>query len=151
MSTRLSTALANTQLAAVRTAYTNCVIDVYSAQASSGDNASIGTYLGSITKNGLPFTPGSPTNGCNFDAPVLNVLTKAAAETWIFTCSTAGIMAAFRFRVNANTLPDSTGTTRVGHDGSIGVGTGDMQVAVVNVTVGQQVTINSYAITQALS
>jgi hypothetical protein len=150
MSTRISSAAANAMLAALRTQYANCVIDFYSAQASSADNASIGTYLGTATKNGAAFTPGVSTNGLNFDAPVLNVLTKAAAETWIFTCSTPGIIASFRFRANADTLPDSTATTKVRHDGSVGVGTGDLQMSIVNVVVGQQVTINNYAITLPL-
>lgn len=131
----------------LRGIFTNCVIDFYSgAQVASPDDPPPSGYLGSVTIAGGAFTPGSPTNGLNFGAPVGTVLSKAVAEDWKFKGTAAGVIASYRIKGNAadNNL---TSTTLPRIDGTVGTTSGDMQVGNVNSTIGGYITIDTYTVT----
>lgn len=130
--------------------FTNAVISIYTgAQPVNADAAATGTYLGDVTVGGLAFTPGSPTNGLNFDDAVGKSISKAAAETWIFKGIAAGTMGWFRLKGNAadNGL-SSTTLPRI--DGSCGVGAnGDLHFTSLGATIGGEKTCSSFTVTGA--
>ena len=88
MALRLSTGLRQALLgtADFRTEFTGCFINIYTgAQPASADDAATGTLLAKLYSN-------YPTNtlGLSFDAPVLGVISKAAAETWSNAAAASG-------------------------------------------------------------
>ena len=80
MALELSTGLRSGMLnsTGIKEAFANGTIFVYNGpQPINADAAVQGTLLGQVTLNGGAFTFGTSTNGINFDAPVLNVVSKA--------------------------------------------------------------------------
>jgi hypothetical protein len=122
-------------------------IEVYSSsQPASADDAVRGTLLGYITKDGAAFTPGSPTNGLQFDAPVGRVLSKAASQVWKFVAIAAGTIGWGRFTGNAADAGASS-TTLPRIDFTFGVSGGDIQIGTVTVEIGDEITINNFSLT----
>ncbi len=122
------------------------VIRVYSgAQPASADDAATGTLLGSITENGSAFTEGVATNGLELLAPSGRTVSKNATA-WKFTGVAAGTMGWFRFQANA-VDDDSSSTSLVRIDGSVGVTSGDLRVTSVTSAVGSSATIDTFTIT----
>lgn len=149
MAERFSMGHANMVCAAVRTAYTNAVLEIYggaSQPADSGD-AEAGTLLAVITRGGGAFTAGNAANGLNFDAAVNGVLSKAAAETWTgngLPAAGTGTAATY-FRFYANAFIKGASTTAVRFDGAISsLSTAEIQMGVTTVANGVPVTINSF-------
>ncbi|MDD4995795.1 MAG: hypothetical protein PHW53_05030 [Patescibacteria group bacterium] len=123
-------------------------IRVYSgAQPADADSAVTGTLLGSITTAGGAFVEGAATNGLELGAPSGRTVSKAS-NVWTFTGVAAGTMGWFRFQANAAD-DDSSSTTLVRIDGSIGITSGDMRVTSVTSAVASTATVDTFVITAA--
>lgn len=152
MAEKFSTGFVNAEAAAIRTALANGVIGIYSGTqpATANDTEGAAVLLMRITLNGGAFTPGSATNGINFDAPVDGVLSKAAAETWSGTGLADGTATWFRFYSNAMTTGAST--TAVRYDGAITtLSTAELQMTNTTVVTGVPGTVNSFSLTMKKS
>lgn len=118
-------------------------------QPANADAAASGTLLCLITIGGGTPTPGSNTAyDINFDAPVLGVCSKAAAETWSGTCIAQGQIGHFRYKGNAaddDTADASPTHTRM--DGSVAVSGGDLNLPQVNVVVGTPIVVAALDVT----
>ena len=115
------------------------------AQPGSADNAMTGSTLLIISVNGGTFTPGSPTNALEFDAPVAGVLPKAAAEVWQGVGIAAGVATWFRHMANAvDGFGSSTTLPRI--DGSAGTFGTDIILSTVNIAIATPVTADVYNI-----
>lgn len=149
MAERISLGDAHVSLAALRTAYENGVLAIFGGapQPASADAAETGTLLCLITVGSGAFTPESPTNGLNFDAPVDGVLSKAAAETWsgvgLAAAGTGAIATWFRFYDNNYTTGASTTARRF--DGAISTSaSAELQMSTTTIVEGATVTINTF-------
>lgn len=148
MAEKFSTGFVNAEAAAIRTALANGVIGIYSGTqpATANDTEGAAVLLMRITLNGGAFTPGSATNGINFDAPVDGVLSKAAAETWSGTGLADGTATWFRFYSNAMTTGAST--TAVRYDGAISTAsTAELQMTNTIVVTGVPGTVSTFTLT----
>jgi hypothetical protein len=151
MAERLSTGHVQADLAALRTAYTNGILCLYSGtQPADCDAIETGTLLCKITLASGAFTGGVGTNGINFDAPVAGVLSKAAGETWsgngLAAAGTGTVAGWFRFYANAFTTGASTSAVRF--DGAISTSsTAELQMSVTTIVDGAPVVINSFTYT----
>ena len=150
MAHRYSTADFNAFLTNLKTAYADGILKAYSgSQPSSPDAAVTGTFLGNVTLAGAAFTPGAPTGGLEWAAPILNVIDKASAEEWKFTCATAGTVGYLRFVGNAadaGTL--STTLRRMDFSVTLTGGGGDITMTKITFTgVGETGVIQSLPIT----
>lgn len=87
------------------------------AQPSNADQAEQGTLLAIVTLNGLPATPGLPTNGLQLTQNGVFVL-KPQGDPWLFTAIATGTAGWFRYCGNA---PDAgvASTTLPRIDGAI--------------------------------
>ena len=149
MALRLSTGLRQyiQGTGSTKAALADGIIEIYSGvQPSSADDAVAGTLLLTITESGGSFTPGSPTNGLEFGAPVAGVLGKASAETWQGDGVANGIAGWFRFKGNAADAGGSS-TTAVRLDGSIGSSGADLNLGNTNIVIGETTTLNSFNLT----
>lgn len=149
MALRLSTGLRDGMLNAtgMKEAFTDGVLYIFSGpQPSSADAAATGTVLAIITESGGAFTPGSPTNGLEFDAPVSGTVSKAAAETWVGDGVAADSAGWFRLMGNAtDNLGSSTTLPRI--DGSVGTSGADLNLGNISIEVGVPVTIDVFSFT----
>ncbi|MDD5084213.1 MAG: hypothetical protein PHT88_04800 [Candidatus Moranbacteria bacterium] len=138
----------NAMLAALDTQHTNGVIELYTgAQPASPDDAATGTLIGTATKDAGAFTPGTATNGLNFAAPVLNAMSKEAAETWKFTAVAAGTIGWGRLKGNGTDAGgSSTALPRI--DFTVGITSGDARTSKVTYAIGEIGTVDSFTITQ---
>lgn len=156
MAESFTAAHVNAMIAAAKSSYANCVIGIFdgvkpaSAEATEGAN-----LLCLITKDSGDFTPGSATNGLNFDGPADGaadgVIEKPSDETW----SGIGLAAAgedgkiatwFRVYDNSYTTGASTATAR--WDGTITSTTkNEMKMSSRLVVEGVPVTIKSFKLT----
>jgi hypothetical protein len=147
MAVRYSTKLRNVQAAAVKTALADGVIDLYTGtQPATPDSPAVGTKIGRITLGGNAFVAGTATNGLEFDAPVLDVLSKASAEEWKFTALADGRIAWARFIGNA-TDDNSTSTALPRMDFTVGITTGDARTGKVDYLIGEPGVIQALALT----
>lgn len=144
----LSTKLQNDAADAFAALFANGRIHIYSgSRPQAGDNALTGTLLGIVTENGLPFTPGSTTNGLNFDAAVNGVVTKAAAETWQFAGLANGI--AGYFVLLPNSADDGTvdsGKTHRRYIGTIGTSNADLIMSNPQVVLNAVKTVDEFSL-----
>ena len=132
---RISTAYANEQLSSFAETFKNGVLAIYSGtQPASADDAETGTLLCLITNDSGAFTPGQPTNGLNFGAPVNGQIDKAAGETWSGTVLADGVAGWFRFYDNSYTTGASTTAKRF--DGAI-ADTGACEIQITNTTLAE--------------
>lgn len=146
MAEKTSTIFANEQLAAMRTAFANGVLAIYSgSQPASADAAETGTLLCLITNNGQPFTAGNAANGLNFDEPSGGRMDIASGETWSGTALESGVAGWFRFYDNAYVTGASTTARRF--DGAISTSnTAELQMADPTMTAGDTQTVDSLPI-----
>ena len=127
--------------------FANGIIEIRTgSMPANADNAATGTLLGIVTESGGAFTPGSPTNGINFDTPVLRVLSKAAAEEWKFTGLDDGTAGWARFKANALDN-DASSTTLPRIDMDIGVTSGTLRLSTVNIVRDSSNVIQSFTLT----
>ena len=126
-------------------ALTGGTINIYSGpQPLTADSAASGTLLGTVTKDGGPFTAGSPANGLTFSVAALGVLAKSG-DNWKFTGLAAGTAGWFRFTGNpidngasSATLPRMDGTCGT-------AGSGDCALSSISVVVGSPHTIDVFS------
>ena len=131
----------------LKTLFANGIIEIYTGAApANADNAVTGTLLCTITKASGAFVAGTATNGINFDAPVLRVISKAAAETWSGNAVATGTAGWARFKANGVDAGGSS-TTLPRIDMSIGVSSGDLRLATVALVSGAPVIVQSYTFT----
>lgn len=135
---------------ALDTLFTNGVGYAYSGQkpASGGNAPPTGTYLGIVTRNGDPFTPGSPTNGLNFDLDSASgELRKPVADVWRLTCTTSGTIGYIRFCGNAADAGTQS-TTLPRFDATYGTNnsTAEVKGASAVVEAGQKYSIDSLSL-----
>lgn len=149
MSFKMSTALKNAMLGAIKTTLANGVIHIYSgSQPATSDAAPTGTLLGIVTLNAGAFSHGTATNGLEFDAASAATLNKAAAETWQFKGLAAGTAGWFRFIANAadsGALDSAETYPRM--DGRISTSGAEMNMSNLSVAVDAISTIDSLSIT----
>ena len=148
MTTRHSTGLRNLMLstAGFTEIFANGIIEIYSgAQPASADNAATGTLLGTVTKAGGAFTPGTSTNGLTWGTPSAGVVSKST-DLWQFTGVAAGTAGWFRLKGNA--LDDNLSSTTLPRlDGSIASSGGDLNLSNLTISVGAPNTIDSFSYT----
>jgi hypothetical protein len=123
-------------------------IRIYSgSQPADADAAETGTLLVEITSSGGTLTPGTATNGIEFDAIAAGVLSKKTAETWSGTASNTGTAGYFRLYDNArHTGLDSTYyMKRI--DGSCGVSGADLNMSSTSIVSAATITIDSFDVT----
>ncbi len=114
----------------------NGVMEVRSGpQPASADAAATGTLLGYITRDGNPFTPGSPSAGLQFQHSGRLVMAHPA-HVWYFTGIANGVAGWFRLRANA---PDSGAYSPLAPriDGAVGgfETPGDIQLRMTSTTI----------------
>lgn len=148
MSSKWSTKLQNTALDAIKTAFTDGVIYIYSgSQPVNADAAVQGTLLGLVTLNAGAFSHGTATNGLEFDAAVDGVLSKKSTETWQFEGLANGVAGWFRFCGNpadAGAIDSSYALHRM--DGRIATVGAEMNMSNTTITLGATSTIDTFSI-----
>lgn len=143
MAVHLSTGLTNSLLGTspLQTLLAGGELLIYSgAQPLSADDAPTGTLLVTINNAGA---------GLNFDAPVANVLSKAAAETWAASAAASGTAGWFRYQIIGDTGAASTTAVRI--DGAIGLSGADMNISNTQITAGATQTVDAFSITLPLA
>jgi len=121
----------------------NGVIALFAGGLPASADAQItATLLGYVTKDGLPFVAGSPTNGLNLDNPVSRVISKVPTDNWIFVPVANGTIGWFMYMGNA---PDNllASTTLFRFQGTCGLGSGDLQMSSLNSRIGTNIVISS--------
>jgi hypothetical protein len=118
------------------------VIEIYTGtQPITADSAASGTLLGTVTLGSGAFTPGSPTNGLTFAAPIAGAVSKTGV--WSMNGVAAGTAGYFRLKANgvdAGTL--STSLPRM--DGSVAVSGGDLNLSNIAIAIGAPTTIDTF-------
>lgn len=126
-----------------KTIFANGVLEIYSgSQPSDADQDESGTKLVRITQSSGAFTPGSATNGLNFEKIISGYAYKDTDETWSGTAVADGTAGWFRFYAN----PYDTGAdaTAVRFDGSVGTSNADLNLSNLSIETGQTVTVDSF-------
>lgn len=124
----------------------NGVMYIYSGtQPATADLTESGTLLAIITLASGAFTPGSPTNGINWDVIASGVLAKDVDETWSGLGLSAGTMGWFRFYANDRTQGASSTAVRL--DGAINTSGAELNVGTRTVVVDVPITIDSFPAT----
>lgn len=145
-----SSGLINSMLKAsggFKTALASGIIYVYTGpRPTDADSAVQGTLLLKITVSSGSFSFGTSTNGLNFDAPTLNAISKAAAETWSGVGIAAGTPGWARFMGNASDALGSS-TTLPRMDMSVGVSGADLNLSTTAIVIGTPVTVDSLTVT----
>ena len=150
MANRASTGEVNAIANARRTAYANGVIAIYTGvQPAGADSAEPGILLGYITLNGGAFTPGSSTNGLNWDAAVDGVCEKPSAQEWSIIPIASGVPG--WARLYSNTMVTGESAVAVRCDMQCGVGIGELRFSTSTLTVGVKTTVNSLPLRQPKS
>ena len=148
MAERVSTGHANSILAKFVADYANGVLVIFGggSQPATADLAEAGTILAVITRDGLPFTGGAPTNGLNYGTPANGVVDKAVAELWKGDILADGTATHFRYYANGYTTGASTTAKRF--DGAISTSaTAELQMLNTTLSVGGEVTVNTLPVT----
>lgn len=128
----------------------NGVIEIYTGtQPATADLAETGTKLLRVTIASGAFSSGSPTNGLNLGVPSAGVTSKEALEVWSGVGLAAGTAGWFRYYDNSYTTGASS--TAVRFDGVCGVGTGQLRLSSLTITLGATTTVDSGSITQPAS
>ena len=128
----------------------NGIIHIYSgSQPADADSDETGTKLLEVTVGSGAFTPGSPGNGLEIDAPISGKIGIKADETWSGVGLAEGTAGWFRFYDNK----EQTGTlgSAVRLDGSCGVSGAQLNMSSTSVTVGATTTVDSFDTTQPAS
>lgn len=156
MAVRLSTGLANALAGggsgdgSFKDVFANAVIAVRTGtQPANADAVESGTLLGYITVDGGEFTPGSATNGLNWDAAVDGVCAKPSATEWSIIPIASGTPGYARLYTNARTTGESTSAVRM--DLQCGVGIGELRFSTSTLTSGVKSVVNSLSVTQPKS
>ena len=149
MTVRFSSGLRDAMLnsTGLKGAFTNGVLEIYSGvQPASADDAVQGTLLLTITESGGAFTPGSPTNGLNFDTALEGVIAKAAAETWSGSGVATGLAGWARLKGNAVDAGGAS-TTLPRIDLAIAQSGGDLNLSNTSIVTGAPNSVGVFQIT----
>jgi hypothetical protein len=127
---------------------TGCIYVYSGAKPADADSAVTGNLLGTVSKDGGTFTPGSPTNGLTFTSPaVLGVMSKSS-DTWKLKGSAIGNIGYARFVGNATDAGGaSTSLPRMDFD--VGTTSGVLQLTSTATTVGSQTTVDTFTLALA--
>lgn len=130
----------------IKTLLENGVMAMYGGPAmpESGDAAEVGSLLGLVTKNGLAFVPGEPSNGLTFDVSNLGVLTRPTADEWASIPILGGQVR--YIRVYDNAMETGASTDAVRFDLSAGVATGEALFASTTLVAGTRIFVRDVAI-----
>ncbi len=144
----LSSKLQNDATDAFAALFANGRIQIYSSsRPQTGDDTMGGTLLGVVTNQGLPFVPGNPANGLNFDPAVDGIAKKAAAQTWQFKGLASGV--AGYFVLLPNDADDGTPDVGKAHRrylGTIGASNADLIMSNPNVVKDAIKTIDEFSL-----
>lgn len=158
MAIRLSTELGNRILNAdgMKSILDNGFIAIYTgSQPASADLAATGSLLAVIYSDGI-----TASAGLTFDAPVANLLSKAAAEVWSGTTLLTGTAGWFRYYEFNTDVPtsltegakdDSVSLDNSRIDGSIGISGADLNISSTTFTAGALQTLSTFNITMPLA
>jgi hypothetical protein len=126
----------------------NGVLCIYSGtQPTDADAAETGTLLCKITKGSGAFTPGTATNGINFDNATGGALLKAAAEVWSGVNVATGTAGWFRLYANAMTTgADATGAA-LRCDGAISTSGAQINMSSTAMAIGATTTLDAMTVT----
>jgi len=145
MTVRLSTGARNKLLdggsgGGIKGALNLGFINIYSGpQPLLADTGATGTLLGTASVN-------AGGTGLTFDAAVLGVISKAAAEAWKFTGLAVGTAGWFRFYPAAGN-PANTSATEARIDGAVAASGGDLNLTNISITIGSPNTIDVFQFT----
>lgn len=122
--------------------FENAVGAFYSgAQPAGGaDAVETGTLLGYLTVDGGEFTPGSPTNGLNWEDAAAGACAKPSAAVW--QCSPVANGTAGYLRIYDNSRVTGASTTAIRFDIAVGVGTGEVRLGSNVFAIGVPVAVN---------
>lgn len=158
MAIRLSTHLAEDLMGnqSLKDSLANGFIAIYSgSQPSTPDAAATGTLLCVIYSDGA-----TASAGLEFDAPVANVLSKAAAETWSGVAVASGTAGWFRYfqlvtdaatSLTQGTDDDTSTKSNARLDGSVGVSGADLNISSTSIVSGATQTVSSFSVTMPLT
>ena len=156
MALKLSTGLVNALLDTncFKTVMNDGILYFYTGlQPSSADVIeTVGAAnLLKITIASGAFVSGAPGNGLGWDDAVLNVISKAAAETWSGVGLADGTAGWFRFY--SNTVVTGASTTSARFDGRIsGIGGGgEIELSSTTIAIGATTTLSTATFTIPLS
>lgn len=125
--------------------FKNHIIHVYSGSApSSADDAETGTLLLKITKQSGALTPGTATNGLNFDAIVSGVLSKDS-EIHSGVGLADGTAGYYRVYDNAEETGASTSAKRM--QGTVGISSSDFLMSSTSITTSATTTLGTHNVT----
>lgn len=137
MANTTTNAVLNAMLDALDATFNNGALEIRSGAAPGANQAPTGTVLASIT---LPADA--------FSAAAAG--TKSKNGTWQTTNADAtGTAAHYRIVTSGDGGGASETDPRI--EGTVGVGSGDLQLDSVSITASQTVTITGYDLTQAIS
>jgi len=153
MTVKMSSGLMEAMLTSLKSStgstFDGAVLHLYggSQPATANDTEGSSTLLAIITAGGLTFTPGSQTNGLDFDAITSNTTTmkttmgKSATE-WKGTALADGTITWGRLYDNDRDQGDSSSAIRL--DGTAGtVSTADFVVSTVNAVTGVDIVVTA--------
>lgn len=152
MALRLSTGLRNKLLGSegFQTIMQNGVIRIFpGVQPSSADDGESVSPLIEITVSSGTFTPGTATNGLNFEAPSGGSCAKSTAEVWSGSAASTGTAGWFRFY--ANDRATGSDTTHARFDGSVSTSGAQLNMSSTAITAGATTTIDSFVVTMPAS
>ncbi len=151
MAERFSTGLRNEVAKASGSSYADALADgiiyLYTGSQPATADASEGTAtnLVKITLASGAFTSGVSTNGINFDAAALGVLSKAVAEVWSGQNLAAGVIGWGRFY--ANTVIQGESTTAIRFDFAVSQSGAELDAGNTTVVAGGTTTLSTFTIT----
>jgi hypothetical protein len=147
ISTGLATSMVNDK--GFKEAMDGGTVELWSgAQPATADAAPTGTLLAIGTKDALPVTPGSLTNGLVYATPTTPTISKSA-DNWKYSPIAAGIVGWARFKANAADT-GSVSTTALRMDCSAGSAGAELVVANPQFTVGVPGSIDSFLLTMPM-
>lgn len=125
----------------------NGVLRIYSgSQPTNADTAFGSTLLCTITVASGAFTPGTETNGLNFQTAASGEIEKTSA-VWSGVGLSDGTAGWFRFMGNA-TDASGASTTLPRIDGSVGTSGADLNMSSTSIVTSSTYTIDSFKLTQ---
>lgn len=150
MALKLSSGMRSAQLTALKTAFANGILCLYSGtQPDDADRAENGTLLCKITLDGEAFVAGAPDNGLNFDTTMTHdalytktTMKKPTADTWKGTALVTGTIGWGRFYANA--FVTGASTTAVRFDVTAAVSGGQLTLSTSQATAGADVSVDQF-------
>lgn len=130
------------------------VVTLYGRPGTGVTTAAVSGSLTTVTASYVNMGSGvagvAPVNGLLFGAPESGVIAKSASQIWKFTGIAAGT--AGWYRLFGSDTADTGGLLTAAPwyprvDGSIGVGSGDLQLGTTTIGIGSPNTIDTYRFT----